>query len=278
MDEQLWRQVVTEAVKDGVAKSNGRAVPGAKLRVLLAHWAKRFGTEYPPPDEPPEKFADFLKRFEEQVTVLRRQGQDFLVAPANATHLLVDAGDVTSESPFHIRADLFNGFVTVPNDKRTPWYNVASDAVTWLAPDVDASDSLIRIPVATFDKELEDRRAFAGQVEGPPAERLNKALDEKAPLRAFSDEVKASGLWRKWQVYRAQIVAKRIRDWCTANGVPWRDDWLSNAPSAIGYPESAGAATDRGELAKLVERMTSEDMKRISVPLDIVLRLLGPSG
>jgi hypothetical protein len=82
----VWQQIVAEALNEGVRISRG-AVPGAKLRQLIARAAEKYGEKYPPAGRENEKFGDFLNEFGSLLITLRRDGQDILVAPPNECHL-----------------------------------------------------------------------------------------------------------------------------------------------------------------------------------------------
>jgi len=69
----IWNEVVAEALNRGLETSDG-AVPGAKLRELVARIGPKHGVSYPLPGREDEKFADFLKQFSSSVIVLRREG------------------------------------------------------------------------------------------------------------------------------------------------------------------------------------------------------------
>ena len=81
------------------------AFPLQKLRQLVAEAARASGMEYPPPEEPLLKFAQFLERYPQVAVVRRRPGQDVLVAPAEHPDLLIEIAN-----PGRIRQDLFDAF------------------------------------------------------------------------------------------------------------------------------------------------------------------------
>jgi hypothetical protein len=158
MDE-VWNAVVAEALKRGIESSDG-AVPGAKLRELTARIAPKHGVSYPPPGRESEKFGDFLKQFNSSLIVLRREGQDLLVAPSDMPQLLDRPGNTYAK----IRDDLFEALTRIPRGTppQQPWYVRDTDTIEWLAENENPDGTrFVRIPPTTLDQEVSDRRAFS---------------------------------------------------------------------------------------------------------------------
>jgi hypothetical protein len=276
MDE-IWNEVVAEALKRGLETSDG-AVPGAKLRELVARIAPKHGVSYPLPGREDEKFADFLKQFSSSVIVLRREGQDLLVAPSDAPQLLDRSANVYAQ----IRDDIFEAFTRIPkgSSPRQAWYARDTDTIEWLTEDENPDGvRLVRIPAATLDQELSDRRAFSLSpgIEKDVQDKLLGTLTAHSALGSFSAVLRAYGLARKWHFYRFSEVVRRIKKWCESEKVLWRDEWLTpvnqhSKADAVAAP-SASTEARRTSFSQLVETLTDEDLRRISVPLDIVLKL-----
>jgi len=276
MDE-IWNEVVAEALKRGLETSDG-AVPGAKLRELVARIAPKHGVSYPPPGREDEKFAGFLKQFSSSVIVLRREGQDLLVAPSDAPQLL----DLSPNVYAQIRDDIFEAFTRIPKGSppRQPWYARDTDTIEWLTEDENPDGvRFVRIPAATLDQELSDRRAFSLSpgIEKDVQDKLLGTLTAHSALGSFSAVLRAHGLARKWHFYRFSEVVRRIRKWCESEKVLWRDEWITpvnqhSTANAVAAP-SASTEARRTSFSQLVETLTDEDLRRISVPLDIVLKL-----
>jgi hypothetical protein len=276
MDE-AWNAVVAEALKRGLETSDG-AVPGAKLRELIARIASKHGVSYPPLGHENEKFADFLKQFNWSLIVLRREGQDLLVAPSDMPQLLDRSGNAYAQ----IRDDIFEAFTHIPKGSppRQPWYVRGTDTIEWLAENENPDGArLVRIPPATLDQELNDRRAFSisAEIEKDVQDRLLGTLTAHSALGSFSVVLRAHGLARKWHFYRFSEVVRRVKKWCEAEEVTWRDEWITpiNQQSKVDVPTlpSAVAEARRSSFGHFVETLSDEDLRRISVPLDIVLRL-----
>jgi hypothetical protein len=131
----------------GLETSDG-PVPGAKLRELVARIAPKHGVNYPPPGHESEKFGDFLKQFNSSLILLRREGQDLLVAPSDMPQLLQRSGNTYAQ----IRDDIFEAFTRIPRGSlpRQPWYVRDADTIEWLAENEKPDASrFARIPPAT---------------------------------------------------------------------------------------------------------------------------------
>jgi hypothetical protein len=280
MDE-IWKTVVTDALTRGIQESKGRAVSGAKLRQLVVQLAIQNEVSYPPPGYESTNFSDFLKHFDSILVVLRRRAQDILIAPVNRPDLLMSLSGTGSQP--QIRVDIFNAFTRIPREvePRIPWYEPASDRIVWLTQaEGEANQALIPIPPATRDQEIADRRAFVGSIQVEPAtlDGLIRALDEagSSVLWAFSQALRTAQLSRKWHEYRFQLVTSRIRRWSESQHVPWQESWLVAPGDAISEAQVEAAievASEKASLKELLSALDEEDLKRVNVPLDIVLKL-----
>ena len=137
----------------------------------------------------------------------------------------------------------------------------------------------VRIPAATLDQELSDRRAFSLSpgIEKDVQDKLLGTLTAHSALGSFSAVLRAYGLARKWHFYRFSEVVRRIKKWCESEKVLWRDEWLTpvnqhSKADAVAAP-SASTEARRTSFGQFVETLTDDDLRRISVPLDIVLKL-----
>lgn len=274
----VWQQIVAGALNEGVHISRG-AVPGAKLRQLIARAAEKHGEKYPPAGRENEKFGDFLNEFGSLLITLRRDGQDILVAPVDRPQLL----DTAQSGQARLREDIFEAFTHIPRGSPPvePWYERDTDRIKWVpANETINQERFVKIPPATLSEELEDRKAFAlsSEIDTQISETLQGTLQDHSALWAFSRTVKEHGLSRKWHLFRFQAVVKRIRAWCDAQHVEWREDWLrAKAEQPIRPKLGKVSLADAGQervFQKFVEGLSDEDLKRVSVPLDIVLKLL----
>lgn len=274
----VWPEIVAEALKQGLIASKG-AVPGAKLRQLIARTAHRYGVQYPPAGQEDEKFGEFLNRFSSLLILLRRHGQDILIAPVDQPQML----DIPEGGQTQLREDIFEAFTHIPRElpPAEPWYARDTDTIKW-SPANEPLDMerFVRILPATLSQELEDRKAFAlsSGIDSQIKDSLVATLEDHSALWAFSRIVKEHGLARKWHLHRLQAVVLRIRNWCESKHVEWREDWLRSKTNQPSRMHSINVSTpidgQRFLFGKFVEALSDEDLKRVSVPLDIVLKLL----
>jgi hypothetical protein len=280
--EEIWKTVVAEALGRGIRESKGRAVAGAKLRQLVSHVALQNNVTYPPPGFESTNFSEFLKYFDSIAVVLRRRAQDILVAPVDQPELLM--GLSTTGNQPQIRTDLFDAFTRIPRETepRIPWYEPALDRINWLSlEEGEANPLLIPIPPASRNQEIADRRSFTDslQAEQGTLDNLRRALDEpgSSVLWSFSQILRTAHLSRRWHEYRFQLVTSRIRRWSEAQHVPWQESWLvapSDAATNDAQVEAAvELASERASLKELLSALDEEDLKRVNIPLDIVLKL-----
>ena len=275
--DDIWSTIVEQALERGLATSEG-AVPGAKLRQLVARTASQHDLSYPPSGYEDEKFGDFLKRFNSQLVVLRREGQDFLVAPVDMPQLLNRPGEAVAQ----LRADIFEAFTRIPRGSppSQPWYARDTDAIEWFADDEKRDLRFIRIPPATMEQELRDREEFSrsSEIQEEVRDRLLAALGAHSALGSFSAELRSHGLARKWHFHRLRAVMGRIRAWCESEHVPWRDEWIDATDKRLQNTGLRAASMMTGErrgvFGHFFDGLSDEDLRRISVPLDLVLKLL----
>ena len=247
---EVWQEVVTEALKQGVEASKG-AVPGAKLRQIIARIAPKYDVQYPPPGREDEKFGEFLSRFSSFVMVLRREGQDILVAPVDQPQLF----DISASGRTQLREDMFEAFTHIPRESPAvePWYARDTDTIKW-SPSSEVLDSgrLVKIPPATLSQELEDRKEFAlsSGIDSQIKDSLVATLQDHSALWAFSKILKEHGLARKWHLYRFRAVVMRIRNWCEKEHVDWREDWLREGSDQLSrsIPTSVPVAFDNSAI------------------------------
>ena len=272
-----WQEIIKKAMDSGLASSKG-AVPGAKLRQIIAHIAPSYGEQYPPMGHESEKFRVFLGHFVSLVTVFSRDGQDILVAPSDRPELL----GASETGQAQLREDMFEAFTRIPRESppMEPWYDRDDDKIKWHAADEAAvSHDFSKIPPATLAQELEDRREFAHslEIDSQIKDNLLGIPQNQSGLWTFTKILKENGLSHKWHFFRFRALIMRIRSWCESENIEWREDWLrsGNAPPNSGKPLSIPDLIDKQHRFEgFLQGLNDEDVKRISVPLDIVLKLL----
>lgn len=275
--DKAWDQIVADAVQAGLKTSSG-PVPGAKLRELIVKAARSRNLQYPPTGYEDESFGDFLKHFDSIVIVRRRKARDLLAAPADMPQLLAEA---TESGETRLREDIFEAFTRIPRGvpPAEPWYAVSDDTIVWLLPtELSGSGELVKIPAATLDQELSDRKSFiqTAEIAQEAKDQIATSLDTHSGLGSFSKLIKAHGLAQMWHRHRFQTVVRRIRAWCAATGVSWREAWVSSeeASRSIIQAGDEPSKNQRFLFERFIGVLTEEELRRISVPLDIVLKVM----
>lgn len=273
---QTWLDILKSELAKAI-ESSGAAVPGAKLRQRVAHAAKAQGLEFPPPEM--GKFSEFVERFPADFIVRRIPGSDLLIVPANRPELL-GAKETGQSRNARLRQDLFEALTTVSaNGRRIAYYVPETDSVAWVEVDQPLPSTAIALPKASLENEIATRRRFAEETVNSVDLRknLDEVLERENALRMFGEVVRSHGLIREWHVFRMGILTGELRKWSVDNGVAWREEWVeSNSvqANAVAAKPTRVPPDSRRQLDLLADGLTTEDLARITVPLDIVLRLL----
>ncbi|MHB1699593.1 MAG: hypothetical protein ACYCSN_05555 [Acidobacteriaceae bacterium] len=284
--DNIWLLILKEAL-DGLVARMDAPVAGAKLRAAVKRLAEDRGEQFPP--EGMDKWSTFLSAFPDEITVIPNPGSDVLVVPASRLDLRAkaEAAITVHATPAskrtRLRSDIFEALTRIPAEGERPLYLPETDAVLWSNALEATPANAVPFPTATFDGEMDLRQAFVARSEGMAQmakDALRAALDSDGPLRQFTHAIRSYGLIQDWHLFRMAALSERLRNWATAHALAFKDDWFgSEEPRTIVTPAAALAATAAGNKRGLVELaglLTDDDISRISVPLDIVLRLLTP--
>src|SRR5438270_174457 len=114
--------------------------------------------------------------------------------------------DHSANAYAQIRDDIFEAFTRIPkgSQPRQPWYVRDTDTIEWLTEDEKPNGArFVRIPAATPDQELAERRAFSllPDMEKNVQDKLLGTLTAHSALGSFSAALRAHGLARKWHFY-----------------------------------------------------------------------------
>jgi len=272
----VWREILREAIA-----VNPPPLLGTHFRsaVNLAV-AKR---EAPPVEESGLRFIQLLERYPDVISVLRRPGQDFLVAPAEKKDLLAKR---VQDHLFGIRHDLFQAFTTISENR--PYYDKTADRVVWQEVEEGQTvpDTLVPIEPATSETEAKLRHDFAEKMQEPLRSQLLKTLEDHWPLQAFGKKVKDLSLQTQWHSFRTELVVQKMQRWASEYKIDWKDAWLT--PGRIGGLEKErsylatrtqssrldGSRTEHDALHLLFSGLDAADIQRIAIPLDLVLKVL----
>lgn len=276
----IWLDILKVAL-DNLATRTGAPVAGAKLRAAVKQLAEDRGEQFPP--EGMTKWSAFLESFPNDITVIRNRGSDFLVVPANRLDLQAVAAARASSTDVlpplgRIRSDIFEALTRLPKSSEHALYIPESDAVLWQNLDEVRLPNSVPFPISTLEEEISLRRRFAESdrnVTEAAKGALLQACDSEGPLRQFTQVIRSYGLIQNWHVFRMSALSEKLREWAQSHGLPFRDEWLGLEKAKVAPTlEATSAAVNKRGLVELVGLLSDDDISRISVPLDVVLRLL----
>jgi hypothetical protein len=203
------------------------------------------------------------------VTVISRGAQDILVIPKEDIHLL--HGETTQTKRF--RRDFHKAFTSI-NPAQLAYYNPETDYIEWHDRSANVASNFIPIPERTEAAEIEARRLFIETLKNEELKTpLSEALEMDWPLSVFAKVVRRLGLIFQWYDFRLNDVVINIKKWANAASIQFRDSWIvsdmTNAVPMQSTPEIA-----ERQLIEGLKRLDSADLARITVPLDLVLKIL----
>ena len=269
-----WREILRDAIGEGATQP----LRGAHFRFAVDVSAAKHGLRFPPESEPNLKFIQLIQRYSDVVCIMRRPGQDFLVVPAGRSDLLAKG---VQGRMFGIRKDLFDAFTIVSSNQR--FYDKATDKVFWLRPDATDKppDTSVPIEPPTTTSEIELRREFVASLsEESTCLALSEALGQPLPLSAFGKSVRYVGAQSAWHRFRTEKLLERIQRWAKDNGTEWKDAWLTEGVGERWKDAALAPSAERLEvdaLHVLFSGLDAADIQRISIPLDLVLKVISSS-
>lgn len=273
----VWQEIIHAGLLELIDKT-GAPAPGAKLRGVVARIALERGLDFPPAGV--RKFTDLVEAFPADFILQRRPGSDVMVVPAARAELLAVEPSAATFATARIRQDLFEALTRVPLPSYgVPYYDPDDDAVTYVKDGEQPPKNGVPLPATSLDNELALRRSFRDEPDlGDPAkDALTAALTTNTPLRDFSHAVQQFGLVKKWHSFRLALIATKLRKWSVRTGLPWQQSWIDTVEprqAALSPPAAPVSLDSKRHLLELSALLTEEDLARISVPMDIVLRLL----
>ena len=106
---------------------------------------------------------------------------------------------------------------------------------------------------------------------------LEVLAKESTPLRDFSHTMQSFGLVKQWHFFRMSLLATRLRAWSVEKAISWQQSWV-NIPepraASVTAPATPVSVDNKRHLIELATMLTDDDLSRISIPMDIVLRLI----
>lgn len=278
----IWLDILKEALDD-LAKRTDAPVAGAKLRAAVKRLAEDRGESFPP--EGMTKWSAFLKSFPNDIIVVPNRGSDVLVVPASrpdlqAAAIVVADTSTSAQTPIQgrLRSDIFEALTRIPKAGERAVYIPELDAVLWEKQNDVGPPNAVAFPVATLESEIDLRRQFAetyANLTEIAKDALRQACNSDGVLRQFTYTIRSYGLIQDWHGFRMSALLQKLREWAQSHGLPFRDEWLGleNLKSAPN-PDINPAVINKRGLVELAGLLSEDDISRISVPLDVVLRLL----
>ncbi len=258
-----------QIIAEMIASAGRRPIAGARARILLERIAQERGVPFPPPEMVGRKFYDFLEHYQSIISLRKRPHQDFLIAPADQPGLLASEPAIRGKFA-KLRVDIYEALTKEHPDGKKAFYLADQDAISWRARDDSLADG-IELPAPVSPIEL--RRAYAEANEW--RDEILGAIESET---SFSKLIRSKNLGADWIEFRLRFLIDRLKDWSDSNGIPWGHSWIEDPAKANStrnaLQHAPGGGNARDALAALRAALTEDDLRRITVPLDIVLKLL----
>lgn len=270
----MWLSLIQAALYAEVQRT-GAAVRGSKLRTEVARLANAQGIEFPPQEFP--KFSTLVEQFSDSLIIVRRKGMDFLVVPADQPELI--NSEAKSEGLENwLRIDVFDAFTKIPSQvSGNPFYIPAVDRFVWSGNVQELPDNVIEVPPSSIDSEVAIRAKFVESLEASQSERMAKSLTTSTPLKDFTQALHGEKLFSEWHNFRLTALIAQIKEWAAKKHIKWSSTWLDTPETKGGLHiqrDNVGAPIPRHAVFDFFGQLLPEDISRISIPLDIVLKLL----
>ena len=270
-----WLPLINQALLAEVKRTKA-PVSGSKLRSEVGRLAAAAQMEFPPPEFP--KFSAMVEQYPESIIILRRKGKDFLVVPADRPELLTVETAQANPTGNWLRIDVFDAFTKIPNAiSGRPLYLPSQDKFVWSGALSEVPADAIEVPQSSIESEVAIRARFAAGGQGEKAAQMAAALESKTPLKDFTQALHALRLLGEWHKFRLAALIEEVKSWAAEKSVTWSPTWLDTPDSKREVPpagEPALASVPKHALTEFISGLAAEDLARINVPLDLVLRLL----
>jgi len=273
----VWQEILKEALAQLIERTNAPAA-GAKLRSRVAEIARERGLEFLPSGI--RKFSELVESFPADFIVRRRPGSDIIIVPAARAELLAVESPRSVSSTARIRQDLFDALILIPSPAYgLPYYDPTRDAVLYVKAREEVPAPAVPMPATSLQAEILLREQFIDKTELVDTAKtalVHSLGSTSTPLRDFSNRVKEFGLVKRWHTFRVALMATRLREWSVEKALTWQPSWVeASEPRLVAASVSAALVSldEKLQLSELVALLTEEELGRINIPMDIVLRL-----
>ena len=254
-----WNEVTITALRDLGADSV--MVPGAKLRHRMVQLGYSHSFDVAAHVSLSTLSFSQLVAQVSGVVVQAQPGGDVLVGLGDARAPSESTAARRLDQRTSLRRDVYEAFTRLSN---VPFaYMPESDR---FVPESQAHGTSVGVSPVSLETLLADRRQF---IQSLPADRQGPLLDavngSTTPLAAFRNALTTAGIFKTWATAQTQLVARRVRQWASENGVTPRDAWF-RSDSRTTSPHQA--------LARLIPHLTTDEIRNLSIPFRAVEALL----
>jgi hypothetical protein len=218
-----------------------------------------------------ERKLSFLKVIQQYsddgVVVEPRIGADMLVGFSGASiGDPVQPAQLSSTKP--LRYDLY---IALTRLSSSPYYYAVNRDV--FTKRLAQGEPSIELASPTLEDLLTLRTAFVNSLDDKLAAKntLQAALENSSsPLREFSARTRELGLDADWEAFNRESLLARLTEWAAVNRVQIRPTWF-------GEQEVNRKIGLRTLLGQLLDVMSDEEIKALSIPFAAVERLMAAS-
>ncbi len=220
-----------------------------------------------------KNFIEFVRTVPE-IAIQQRPGSDMILAPKGAEETL----SAYAHRLPRVRRDFFRAFIEFPVPDTCRIYDPVQDKVIY----EPAGGKRNGIPIEPIkkDTQVEWRREFAAEQPDEVNTVLTAALGSPhgSPFTEFARRLREHPLVaRSWNRYLQKRITDCVASWADANKVSsdlWQvaaDDFLAGSPTT-GTDLRPRGTSQRTELYNFFDSLPLEDLLKLRVPLELVLK------
>jgi hypothetical protein len=272
LDLEQSRSLLLKVVQDLYSERHS-PVPGALVKAEVIREGMQQGASFSERELGFKGFADFVRSVP-GIGIQFRIGSDMLLAPSSATEFL----SAYAHPLPRLRRDFWRAFIEFPVPNTVRLYDEVEDKI--LHEDATTQRKGVLIEPASRETQIQWRREFA---EGQPDDikgALLSALDGTgtAPFNEFARRLRENPtVMRAWNLYLQKLITDQVVAWAAAHNIPddrWRGSAANIRPDgslsqAASKPQSIG---QRAELYNFFDSLPLEDLLKLRVPLELVLK------
>jgi len=272
LDLEQSRRLLLEVVQ-GLYDERHSPVPGALVKAQIVREAERQGASFSERELGFKSFVDFV-RATPGIGLQIRFGSDMLLAPSSATEIL----SAYAHPLPRLRRDFWRAFIEFPVPNTIRLYDEAEDKI--LYEDATTQRRGVLIESVPRETQIQWRREFAAEQPDTIKAALISALDGTgtASFNEFARRLRENPpAMRAWNQYLQKHIVDQVAAWAAAHNI-FPDRWQGSAAHArhdgsmageVSKPQSIG---QRAELYNFFDSLPLEDLLKLRVPLELVLK------